>query len=132
MGLFIYAAVRNDDTGIYQPPWEQWLRQHFPNWAFVDLDNRSDPSFLSYIQQATKEHNRIIVMIELKTSSNAPLGSASTLLQRLAREQPSETVFLLQGEHPSLKKMGKAFRLFHQTNSQEEMEQRLKQVLEIN
>ncbi|MEM9674452.1 MAG: hypothetical protein AAF992_17800 [Bacteroidota bacterium] len=132
MGLFVYVAVRNDHTGIYQSSWEQWLRQHFPSWAFVDLDNQSDPSFISYVQQAVNEHTRIIVMIELKTNSNAPLGSAFTLLQRLAREQSDQTILLLQGEHPVLEKMGKAFRLFYQTTSRGETEQQLTQILEVD
>jgi hypothetical protein len=129
MGLFVYVAVRDDDIGIYQSPWERWLRQHFPAWVFIDLDNQSDPAFLSYVQQAVKEHTRTIVMIELVAGTTVPLGSAFTLLQRLAREKADQTAFLLQGEHPALKKMGKAFRLFYQTTSQEETEQWLIEIL---
>jgi len=132
MGLFVYIAVRDDNTGIYQSPWEQWLRQHFPVWAFIDLDNQSDPSFLSYVQQAVKEHDRTIVLIELRTSLDTPLGSAFTFLQRLAREAGDQTAFLLQGKHPMLEKMGKAFRHFHQSTSEEKTEQQLMRILGID
>lgn len=132
MGLFIYVAVHGDNTGIFQSPWEQWLRQHFPSWAFIDLDNQSDPTFLSYIQQAIKEHDRTIVMIDVKANTDTPLGSAFTLLQRLVREESDRTVFVLQGKQMVLEKMGKAFRHFYQTVSQEETEQRLIQILGVD
>lgn len=129
-GLIVLVTIRKEAITYFVPAWTTWLQQYFPQWAVINIDNQSDPTFLSYVQKAMAEHKHSLLLLDAEEGDEeASLGGAFSLLQQVVRDRPSQTSVILHGNHGMIKKMGRAFQEFYQTLSKEETEKALRLVL---
>ena len=128
-GLMLYMAMREVNFDHYIPHWVRWAQQHYPGWTIVDMDSRSDLSFLSYVQKARAENERTLLLLDSEGEEGNPPGITLPLLQQLVREQARQTFVVLFGRHRVVEKMGAALPHFYQISSEEEMKNILISIL---
>nr|WKN39060.1 hypothetical protein K4G66_10160 [Tunicatimonas sp. TK19036] len=129
-GLIVLVSIGREETQHFVPAWTPWLQHHFPQWAMIDIDNRSDPMFLSYVQKAMTEHKHTLFLIDIKTSEEeGSLGGVFSLLQQVVRDRANQPSVILHGKHGTIEKMGRAFQEFYQALSEEETKKTLNLVL---
>jgi hypothetical protein len=128
-GLVIYIAVHVTETDQYTPSWVQWIQRHYPRWAVVDIDDRSDPYFLGYLEKAMDEHAHTLLIVHAGPEVEVRSGSVLALLQQVVRERRSQSTLLLYGRHKMIEKIGVAFDKFYQAISEEKTEKILHSVL---
>jgi len=108
MQVLIHAEISEHVSDIrFHKALIEWSKKENPSIVTFDFDNLSERTIVNYGIDLAKQADRILVIIDVNEGKN--LGGIIHFMDQLSRLNDKRIRVVINGEHPQLNMIAKAF-----------------------